>query len=129
MWRYQSKDIFLERLRHDSDLSVSIRDAFTKNGAGMGFFMAIGAVRSATVGFYDQVEKAYKNIVIDRPAEILSCTGNISKVEDDALSTGTSRLGLRTVPCRRTPPRRDPHFGCELFGIMILDGEQLSRVF
>jgi uncharacterized protein len=129
MWSYKVGRTFLERLPHDSDLIRAIKDTFKASDIGMGTFMAIGAVKQASIGFYDQRDRAYRDELIDEPAEILACIGNVSELDGDisvhahitlALQDGTVRGGHllegTTV------------YACELLG-MGLEGEQLERVW
>ena len=48
----------------------------------MATFAAIGALKRARIGFYDQGNHKYFEIVLSEPHEIASCTGNISTKED-----------------------------------------------
>ena len=41
-------------------------------------FTAIGALKYAKIGFYDQEKHEYQQITLDSPHEIASCLGNIS---------------------------------------------------
>jgi predicted DNA-binding protein with PD1-like motif len=50
MWHYNSDKAFFDRLPHDGDLLVSIKEVFQRNGTKMGFFTAIGAVKHAKIG-------------------------------------------------------------------------------
>ena len=44
----------------------------------MAWFSIIGAVSSATIGFYNQEKRAYLSQIKSEPLEIISCTGNVS---------------------------------------------------
>ncbi len=79
MWIYVTGRTFLERLPHDGDLYRAIENAFTAADIKTGVFNAIGAVKRATISFYDQRDHCYVNRYVDQPAEILCCTGNISE--------------------------------------------------
>ena len=59
MWHYNTGKAFLDRLPHDGDLLVSIKEAFQKNSTKMGFFVAIGAVKNAKIAFYSQADHKY----------------------------------------------------------------------
>jgi hypothetical protein len=129
MWFYDLKRSFLARLPHDADLLGAARDCFARHNVRMGAFMAIGAVKRARVSFYDQSRKVYEEETIDRPAEILSCTGNISELDGEifahahvvlSFADGTTRGGHLL--------EGTPVFAGELFGF-VLDGEQLQRAY
>ncbi len=121
--------VFLERLRHDDDLLLALKKAFKDNGYTTGFFTAIGAVKRAKIAYYEQGSQAYREIAIPEPAEILSCVGDISQLEEDtavhahitlSLSDGTVRGGHLL--------KGTVIFACEVFGVE-LKGEALQRGF
>jgi predicted DNA-binding protein with PD1-like motif len=66
------------RVNHDADLVRFIADLAKSNGIEAGSFTAIGALKRATLGYYDQKNHEYREIKIDSPHEMASCTGNIS---------------------------------------------------
>jgi len=74
--------VFVCRLAHDADLLTSIREFVEKESIRSGMFHLIGAVKNATVSFYDQQAKKYVDIPFDKPLEVLSCFGNVGKLED-----------------------------------------------
>jgi uncharacterized protein len=128
MWFYNTDKIFLERLKYNDDLFLSIKDTFKRSNIKMGFFMAIGATRRANIGFYDQKEKVYKNQFIDEPAEIISCIGNVSEVDGDISIHGHINLGLKDGTTKGGHLLEGTSiFACEIIGIA-LEGEQLKRI-
>jgi len=68
----------LIRAEHNSDLVQFITKIAEKRGITVAAFTAIGAVKHAKLGFYDQENRKYREITIDTPHEIASCIGNIS---------------------------------------------------
>jgi len=68
----------LIRAEHNSDLVQFITRIAEKRGITAASFTAIGAVKHAKLGFYDQENRKYREITIDTPHEIASCIGNIS---------------------------------------------------
>jgi predicted DNA-binding protein with PD1-like motif len=66
------------RLKHDADLVQSITELARSKGIEAGSFTAIGALKRARLGYYDQKNREYREIKIDSPCELASCTGNIS---------------------------------------------------
>jgi predicted DNA-binding protein with PD1-like motif len=128
MWFYNTGKIFLERLKYNDDLFLSIKDTFKRSNIKMGFFMAIGATRTANIGFYDQKEKVYKKQFIDEPAEIISCIGNVSEVDGDISIHGHINLGLKDGTTKGGHLLEGTSiFACEIIGIA-LEGEQLKRI-
>ena len=71
-------DIFIGSLRHDGDLLDELTEICMQRNISLGHIEAIGAVKKACIGFYDQVKKEYRYINIDEPMEITNLTGNIS---------------------------------------------------
>jgi hypothetical protein len=66
------------RLKHDADLIQSITELARNMGIEAGSFAAIGALKRARLGYYDQKNHEYREIKIDSPHEMASCLGNIS---------------------------------------------------
>jgi len=127
MWLYNVKNTFLERLPHDGDLLLSIRNTFASKNIGMGTFMAIGAVKNARMAFYGQSDKTFENLSVDEPAEILSCFGNISEVDGEIFAHAHIVLGLKDGTAKGGHlVEGTAIFACELFGVK-LEGEQLRR--
>ncbi len=71
------KDLVV-RLKHDADLVQSVTELARSNGIDAGSFTAIGALKRARLGYYDQKNRKYREIKIDSPHEMASCVGNIS---------------------------------------------------
>jgi len=67
------------RLYEGEDLLETITRAAEKNHISAGFFVLIGTLKRANLGFYRQGK--YETIKIDGPVEIVSCIGNISLKE------------------------------------------------
>lgn len=66
------------RLEYDGDLLGQLTDYCIKNDICLGRIEAIGAVKKARIGFYDQEQRVYEYINLDQPLEILALKGNIS---------------------------------------------------
>lgn len=75
---------FLVRAEHDSDLVKSIAELAKENGIMTASFTAIGALKHAKLGFYNQKKHEYSETLLSAPQEIASCTGNISIKEGEA---------------------------------------------
>ncbi|KXB00348.1 hypothetical protein AKJ48_03610 [candidate division MSBL1 archaeon SCGC-AAA261O19] len=69
---------FVIRAEHDSDIIQYIIKFAEDNEIEIGTFMAIGALKNAKLGFYNQKEHEYQEMEIASPHEIASCLGNIS---------------------------------------------------
>jgi predicted DNA-binding protein with PD1-like motif len=72
-----SKELMV-RLKQDADLVQSIAELARNRGIEAGSFTAIGALKSARLGYYDQRGHKYRETRIDSACELASCTGNIS---------------------------------------------------
>jgi len=72
-----SKELIL-RLKHNMDIVQSIAEFAGSKGVKAGNFTAIGALKSAELGYYDQKNQEYRKIGVDSPYELASCVGNIS---------------------------------------------------
>jgi uncharacterized protein len=69
---------FMGGLDHNDDLLEALTKICKNEGIQLGRVEAIGAVKKAALGYYDQDKKEYIYFTIDRHLEILNLTGNIS---------------------------------------------------
>jgi predicted DNA-binding protein with PD1-like motif len=99
---YNANTELIVRVRHDADLVQFIADLARSKGLKAGSFTAIGALKSARLGYYDQKNHEYREIRIDSPHEMASCTGNISLKDEQpfahvhvvlANETGNTKAG------------------------------------
>jgi predicted DNA-binding protein with PD1-like motif len=81
--KLDSRRVFLARAEHDSDIIKFLTDVAKKHGITVATFTAIGAVKSAKLGFYDQQKHEYHEHLLTAPQEIASCIGNISLKEGE----------------------------------------------
>jgi hypothetical protein len=68
--------IIFARLFEDEDLLEIITQTAKKHKIKAGFFVLIGTLKKAKMGFFHQGR--YEPIEMDEPLEIVSCMGNIS---------------------------------------------------
>jgi len=73
--------IFLVRAKHDSELIASVTELAKENAITTGTFTAIGALKHARLGFYNQEKHEYTEVPLLSSQEIASCVGNISVKE------------------------------------------------
>ncbi len=78
------KETYLFRLPHGRDLLEALGEECRQRGIKVGFISVIGAVKEATIGYYDQKEREYRSRRLPQPLEITSCTGNVSLKEGEA---------------------------------------------
>jgi len=76
---------FVGRLPHGKDLITSIEDFCKASSIQMATFSVIGAVSFATLGAYDQKQQVYATFTQEEPLEIVSCTGNVSLLDQDSI--------------------------------------------
>jgi predicted DNA-binding protein with PD1-like motif len=69
---------FLFGLDHDAEIVASITNLAERLGIEVGAVAAIGALKRAEIGYYDQGAHEYRAIEIDRPMEISGLIGNLS---------------------------------------------------
>ncbi len=75
---YKADRELLVSLKADTDLIESVTQIARDAGIQAGILTAIGALKSARLGYYDQKSNEYQEIVVDSPHEMASCLGNIS---------------------------------------------------
>ena len=69
---------FMGRLPFNKDLISSIEGFCKEKGVETAIFSVIGAVSTATLGYFDQKQKVYVSSKIEAHLEIASCSGNVS---------------------------------------------------
>ena len=69
------------RVKHDSEMINFVTEFAEKNAIMTATFTAIGALKCAKLGFYDQEKHEYLETLLSAPQEIASCVGNISLKE------------------------------------------------
>ena len=74
---------FIVRVKHDSDIIDFVTDLAKKNEIVAATFTAIGALKNAKLGFYNQKRHEYLEHLLLAPQEIASCVGNISTKGDE----------------------------------------------
>jgi predicted DNA-binding protein with PD1-like motif len=78
LFEYDASKELIVRLKHDADLVQSITELAKNKRIEAGSFTAIGALKRARLGYYDQRSHEYREIKIDSPCEMASCAGNVS---------------------------------------------------
>jgi predicted DNA-binding protein with PD1-like motif len=78
LFEYSASKELILRLEHDTDLVQSIAELTKSRGVEVGSFTAIGALKHARLGYYDQKSHEYREMNIDSPHEMASCVGNVS---------------------------------------------------
>jgi predicted DNA-binding protein with PD1-like motif len=78
LFEYSANKELIVRLKHDADLVQSMTELVRSRGIEAGSFTAIGALKRARLGYYDQKNHEYREMKIDSPHEMASCIGNVS---------------------------------------------------
>jgi len=77
-YEYTTGKEIIARLDHDADFMEAVlglaKDAKIKNGR----FTAIGALKNAVFGYYNQHKKEYQEVKYDAHCELAACIGNVS---------------------------------------------------
>ncbi|MFP4453032.1 MAG: PPC domain-containing DNA-binding protein [Desulfobacterales bacterium] len=73
-----SRELYMGRLAHGADLLEEITAVCTGNDIKLGRIEAIGAVKQARLGYYDQKTREYGFFTINEPLEITALIGNVS---------------------------------------------------
>jgi predicted DNA-binding protein with PD1-like motif len=73
-----SREIIMGKLSHGCDLLEDLTRVCVERNIRLGRIAAIGAVKKARIGYYNQKIRTYQFSTLDRPMEILNLTGNIS---------------------------------------------------
>ncbi len=76
--KVKSNEIFMGKLSHDADLLGELNEICRDKKIHLGRIEAIGAVKKACIGFYNQTNQKYQIETISQPLEITSLIGNIS---------------------------------------------------
>jgi predicted DNA-binding protein with PD1-like motif len=74
---------YFVRVEHNADLLKFVAEFSTENNIEAGSFTAVGALKSAKLGFYEQKKHNYLEVEEPFPCEIASCVGNISLKNDE----------------------------------------------
>jgi len=69
---------FFVRVKYDSEIINFVTEFAKENAIMTATFTAIGALKYAKLGFYDQEKHEYLEIPLLAPQEIAGCVGNIS---------------------------------------------------
>ena len=77
-YEYKLGREYMARLDHDADLLRAITDLAKDAGVKNGRFTAIGALKNARIGYYNQDKQVYQDLIIDNHCELAACIGNVS---------------------------------------------------
>jgi len=117
------------RLGFGCDLLEGLTKVCTEQNIILGRVEAIGAVKSARIGFYNQQSRAYEHLSLDCPLEITKLTGNVSLKEGAPFVHAHVTLANNKGECfgGHLVPGTTV-FACE-FILEVYDGANLERKF
>lgn len=70
--------VYIGRLKHGADLLAELTKICKEKNIFHGEVKAIGALKKARYGYYDQTTRKYEYLEFDEPSEILALVGNVS---------------------------------------------------
>ena len=73
-----AETLYMGKLQHNADLLAEITDICIQHDIQLGRIEALGAVKRACLGFYNQSSFEYQFFNLDQPLEITNLVGNIS---------------------------------------------------
>ena len=71
-------ELFMGRLSHGADLLEELTEICRRHHIRIGRIEAIGAVKKACIGFYNQQTRAYEYLAFEKEMEITKLSGNVS---------------------------------------------------
>jgi len=74
--------VIVIRLEPGEDILKSIEKIVAENKLLSGHLSLIGAVAKVHLGYFDLEEMTYKDFTVDEDLEIVSCVGNISRLDE-----------------------------------------------
>lgn len=120
---------FMGRLEHDADLLEEITKFCVENNIRSGRVEALGALKNARLGFYNQSTFEYEYHEFNEPLEITNLIGNIS-VKDGAPMVH-AHVTLSDDEGKAFGGHLSPGttiFACEII-IQVFDGPEFTRGF
>jgi predicted DNA-binding protein with PD1-like motif len=118
--------VFLVRADYDSDIVKFTADLAKKQRITAATFTAIGALKSAKLGFYDQQKHQYSENLLVAPQEIASCVGNISIKDGEPFVHAHAVLGDQNGNVKAGHLLEGKVFAAEIHLVELL-GEKLER--
>ncbi|AGB41084.1 putative DNA-binding protein with PD1-like DNA-binding motif [Halobacteroides halobius DSM 5150] len=90
---YNVTNIYQGRLETGDDLLAELTKLVKEKGIEAGKVSAIGAVKQATLSYYDQEKQQYNEKEFNQPLEIISFLGNISLKDGEPIIHAHISLG------------------------------------
>ncbi len=116
----------LVRVEHDSDIIKFVTELAKRNAITTATFTAIGALKCAKLGFYDQEKHEYLETLLSTPQEIASCIGNISIKGGESFAHAHAVLADQNGDTKAGHLLEGKVFAAEIH-LTVLTGEKLVR--
>jgi hypothetical protein len=121
--------ILIGRLDHGADLLEQLNAVCNRENVRLGRVEAIGAVRKARLGFYNQQNREYEFLTFDRPMEITKLAGNVSLKDGKPFVHAHVTLADENgAACGGHLAEGTEVFACE-FVVHPYEGAELSRAY
>lgn len=87
MYSVQAKQgpAYVLRPAYGTDLVQELQDFVQKEGINLAWISGVGAVVKANLRFYNQVEKSWLDIAVNKNLEVINLTGNISLLNGEPI--------------------------------------------
>lgn len=121
--------IVFSRLLEDEDLLESVKRQAEMNGIRAGFFIVIGTVKHAVLGYYK--DGKYETIRLEGPLEIASCTGNVA-VDEEGEVVIHAHVVVSNEKCEALGGHlmKDSHVGATAELVLVeVAGMEVQKVF
>ena len=118
--------VFLVSAEHNSDIVKFVTDFAKKQEIKTATFTAIGALKSAKLGFYDQHKHEYSEHILSASQEIASCIGNVSIKEGKPFVHAHAVLGDENGNVKAGHLLEGKVFAAEVHLVELL-GEKIER--
>jgi hypothetical protein len=125
--KVERAECVMGRLGHGGDLLEELTRAAAEVGARAGVVRALGAVRTARLGYYDQSAREYRFFEVEGPHEITSLVGNVSVKDGEVMVH--AHVNLADEKGRVTGGHLAPGtvvFACE-FVLQVFEGAEFTR--
>lgn len=125
---FRSQKHLLIRANQNSDLIGFLEEFSRKRKIYTATFTAIGALKYAELGFFDQEKQEYQKITLDSPHEIAACIGNISLKDEKPFVHAHATLGDRYGNTKSGHLLKGIVFAAEIH-LCKLSGQRLERQY
>ena len=127
--KFSLKDTIVGRLSHDVDILEELTDVCREQNIQSARLEAIGAVKKAVIGYYQQDRHEYQFKKLKQPMEIVSLIGNVSLKEGEPMVHAHINLADDKGCCYGGHLAEGTIvFACE-FMLHLMEGPALQRRF